>query len=52
MQKVYYQSNPNNIMKLDFIIVSKKNKIDKIFHNSLDEVFQNKNKLIYKIKKK
>ena len=52
MQKVYYQSNPNNIMKLDFIIVNKKNKIDKIFHNSLDEVFQNKNKLIYKIKKK
>ena len=50
MEKIYYKSNPNNILKVEYLVLKKSVVLNQEYQNYYKEVFQNDKKIIYKKK--
>ena len=48
--KIYYKSNPNNILKVEYLVLKKSVVLNQEYQNYYKEVFQNDKKIIYKKK--
>ena len=48
MRKVYNESNPENLLEVDYIVLNKSLKLKNEYQNYFQKVFQNNVKVVYK----